>query len=139
MSNEQKLREMLFYSHGCTGKYGDDGEMQCNRTPMIDFKRDPVEEIERKLTVHGMQAFEEQGGWNTVKALQRIAELEAKLREVEAERDRLTGRCAEIAEDERQRWLRDRAELGCAMIRDKIRREFGLSTPVATVIRREGK
>lgn len=44
-----RLRYELFASHPCDGKYGDDGEMQCNNSAcMIDFKRDSFEEIERK-------------------------------------------------------------------------------------------
>jgi hypothetical protein len=46
---DRKLRYQLFASHPCDGKYGDDGEMQCNaRTCMIDFKRDSLEAIESK-------------------------------------------------------------------------------------------
>ena len=41
-----KLREILWLRHGCTGLYGDDGEMQCGRC-VIDFKRDSVNKIEK--------------------------------------------------------------------------------------------
>jgi len=40
-----KLRELLWIRHGCNSLYGDDGEMQCG-TCLIDFKRDPAEQIE---------------------------------------------------------------------------------------------
>ncbi len=45
------LRKLLWLMHGCTALYGDDGEMQCNcgNHPPIDFKRDSVEEIDRKI------------------------------------------------------------------------------------------
>lgn len=49
MNNDEKiLRGLLWLHHGCQGLYGDDGEMQCAAC-MIDFKRDSVAEIERKL------------------------------------------------------------------------------------------
>ena len=43
------LRRLLWLRHGCSvaGLYGDDGEMQCG-VCMIDFKRDPVDVIERQ-------------------------------------------------------------------------------------------
>ncbi len=34
---EQRIRELLWATHPCEGKYGDDGELQCNRFfPLID-------------------------------------------------------------------------------------------------------
>ena len=40
----------------CEGKYGDDGELQCNRIPyFIDFKRDSVAELDRKCAIHNLQ------------------------------------------------------------------------------------
>jgi hypothetical protein len=44
--DEAKLRFLLWAMHPCIGKYGDDGELQC--TCGCDFRRDSVEEIERK-------------------------------------------------------------------------------------------
>ena len=48
----KELRKILWLHHGCSGpRYGDDGEMQCNcgyHYP-IDFKRDTVDDILRKL------------------------------------------------------------------------------------------
>lgn len=49
------LRELVFYSHGCMGKYGDDGEMQCNVYPSIDFKRYSVEQIADKARLHWLK------------------------------------------------------------------------------------
>jgi hypothetical protein len=53
MENEElQLRILLWHHHGdCIGKYGDDGELQCNNGnhPMIDFRRDSVGDIEYKL------------------------------------------------------------------------------------------
>ena len=52
-----KLRMMLFMAHGVVGKhclYGDDGERHCN-TCMIDFVRDSVDEIERKIHEYNMR------------------------------------------------------------------------------------
>ena len=52
----RKLRILLWQNHACEGKYGDDGELQCNRLPFwIDFKRDSVDEIERKCAIHNCQ------------------------------------------------------------------------------------
>ena len=48
----RKLRELLWLNHDRTRThvmYGDDGEMDCN-TCMIDFRRDPVDEIANKIT-----------------------------------------------------------------------------------------
>ena len=50
----EKLRLLLFASHGCSGKYGDDGEMQCS-TCKIDFKRDAPEVIEQRLMESGAE------------------------------------------------------------------------------------
>jgi len=44
--NEAKLRFLLWAMHPCLGKYGDDGELQCSCGS--DFRRDSVDEIERK-------------------------------------------------------------------------------------------
>jgi len=53
---ELKLRWLLWASHPCSGKYGDDGELQCGCfLPTIDFKRDSAEEIERKVPLHNQQ------------------------------------------------------------------------------------
>jgi hypothetical protein len=48
MTPELKLRQLLWLNHGCISLYGDDGEMQCGQCG-IDFKRDPVDLIERRL------------------------------------------------------------------------------------------
>jgi len=49
------LRRLLWLSHAGHMIYGDDGETQCNQC-MIDFKRDPVDVIERKITEAGLKA-----------------------------------------------------------------------------------
>lgn len=51
---EMRLREQLWYSHGCGlhSLYGDDGEMVCNRTPHIDFKRWQFERILDLVDIH---------------------------------------------------------------------------------------
>lgn len=48
----KNLRRLLWLSHGCLGLYGDDGEMQCGHC-LIDFKRDTVEQIEKRLVERG--------------------------------------------------------------------------------------
>lgn len=46
----RELRIMLAIAHAGLSLYTDDGELQDNRVhPFIDFKRDAVAEIERKL------------------------------------------------------------------------------------------
>lgn len=49
-AENRKLRELLWYHHGCPGQYlyGDDGELQCNNLPkhLIDFRRMKPNEIE---------------------------------------------------------------------------------------------
>ena len=44
------LRMLLWLQHDCPNKmlYGDDGEMQCNAC-LTDFKRDSVDDIEKKI------------------------------------------------------------------------------------------
>jgi len=39
------FRQVLWEHHGHDGLYGDDGEMQCNRYPPADFKRDHVDAL----------------------------------------------------------------------------------------------
>jgi hypothetical protein len=39
------FRQVLWEHHGHDGLYGDDGEMQCNRYPPTDFKRDHVDAL----------------------------------------------------------------------------------------------
>jgi hypothetical protein len=48
--DEPALRRLLWLRHGCpfAALYGDDGEMQCSSC-MVDFKRSPVEFIERQF------------------------------------------------------------------------------------------
>ena len=44
-----QLREMLAMCYAGNVLYGDDGELQDNRWPPIDFRRDTVREIDRKM------------------------------------------------------------------------------------------
>ena len=47
---EQKYRKELWLNHGHHGLYGDDGEMQCiecHQYGATDYKRDPLEKVER--------------------------------------------------------------------------------------------
>ena len=56
LNENMRLRELLWAQHPCEGKYGDDGELQCNRLPFfIDFKRDPVDRLERYCAIHNCQ------------------------------------------------------------------------------------
>lgn len=43
----RRLRKLLWASHGHTGLYGDDGEMQCAKC-MLDYKSDSIETLETK-------------------------------------------------------------------------------------------
>lgn len=43
--DEQKLREYLWLHHGHDGLYGDDGEMQCGRCKVWDYKRSPIDAL----------------------------------------------------------------------------------------------
>lgn len=43
-----KLRYLLWASHPCKGKYGDDGEMQCGQCG-IDFRRNSPYDIEKRI------------------------------------------------------------------------------------------
>lgn len=53
---EAEWRALAFANHSCVGKYGDDGEMQCNHC-LIDFKRDSPSQISEKLYVRGIQQW----------------------------------------------------------------------------------
>jgi len=56
VKDNKVLRRILWEQHPCEGKYGDDGELQCNLfIAPIDFKRDSVAEIERKCIIHNLQ------------------------------------------------------------------------------------
>ncbi len=50
--DEKEIREKLWAAHPCIGKYGDDGELQCNHFPFIDFKRDTWRDISAGITAH---------------------------------------------------------------------------------------
>jgi hypothetical protein len=50
LEREKWVRRQLWLGHGHDGLYGDDGEMQCNLGGcLIDFRRDPIEDIVHKL------------------------------------------------------------------------------------------
>lgn len=54
-----KLRSMLWASHGHTGMYGDDGEMQCaeciHEYGFWDWKRTDINEIQSKIMKANMK------------------------------------------------------------------------------------
>jgi len=57
---ERKLRDLLWATHACPGKYCDDGELQCSCfLPPIDFLRDKPEDIETKIPLHNAQLLEQ--------------------------------------------------------------------------------
>jgi len=58
MSDDLRLRRLLWLRHGCEGLYGDDGEMQCG-VCLLDFKRDPVDVVERRFRDIGVQKLAE--------------------------------------------------------------------------------
>lgn len=46
---EVAYRKLLWVTHGCSGLYGDDGEMQCNQGTFhrpLDFRRDSIQTLE---------------------------------------------------------------------------------------------
>lgn len=58
--DERALREMLAIAYAGAALYTDDGEAQDNRChPCIDFLRDPVAEIRRKMLQRGTDAVED--------------------------------------------------------------------------------
>ncbi len=61
-TEELILRRLLWIRHHETmeGLYGDDGELQCSRC-MIDFKRMPAAEIEKRFQEQGIAKLREQG------------------------------------------------------------------------------
>lgn len=73
------FRQLLFQAHGCAGKYGDDGEMQCNRHPLIDFKRNSAVDIDQRTFAHGVARWEEEKAAESA-AVARVAALEAAIR-----------------------------------------------------------
>jgi len=54
VSENKKLRYLLWAQHPCLWKYGDDGEMQCGACG-IDFKRDSASSIEEKFYQRGLR------------------------------------------------------------------------------------
>lgn len=41
---DREVRYLYFIHHKCVGRYGDDGEMQCNKC-MLDFRRDSLDKL----------------------------------------------------------------------------------------------
>lgn len=69
-ADNRKLRYLLARQHDSVRHmiYGDDGELQCS-VCWIDFRRDPVAEIERKLYESGMRELQrmvDAGEWPVV-------------------------------------------------------------------------
>jgi hypothetical protein len=84
-----ELRRLLFGTHSCPGKYGDDGELQCN-TCRIDFLRDEWGAISAQLHAEGLRELEARvgnvGGWLTwlTERDKLIAERDRLLSEIQA-------------------------------------------------------
>ena len=61
--DEEQIRQLLWDGHPCVGKYGDDGELQCNRCfgqgDPIDFKRDSWHDIVVGIGKHTNQLIKE--------------------------------------------------------------------------------
>ena len=58
---ELLIARRLLHSAHCPGGYADDGELQSNWPDcMIDFRRDPMSEIEAKIVAHGMLKYAEE-------------------------------------------------------------------------------
>ena len=59
LKKERKLRYLLWATHFCSGKYCDDGEIQCGAYLLpIDFLRDTPEDIETNMILHNLQRVE---------------------------------------------------------------------------------
>lgn len=56
-SDELELRRMLAFAYSGHHLYGDDGELQDSRFPMIDYMRDSVKDIQNKITQRGMDVL----------------------------------------------------------------------------------
>ena len=56
--DELELRQMLAFAYSGHHLYCDDGELQDNRWPLIDFMRDSVQEIHNKITERGILAYQ---------------------------------------------------------------------------------
>src|SRR5580698_6357497 len=54
-----RARILLWATHGCTEKYGDDGELQCNSCK-IDFKRNSISDIDAKICERGVRILVEE-------------------------------------------------------------------------------
>lgn len=54
IQDERTLRRLLAFAYSGSALYGDDGELQDGRHPMIDYVRDSVADIERKIHERGM-------------------------------------------------------------------------------------
>lgn len=48
------MRVLLWSTHPCTGKYGDDGELQCSEC-RIDFLRAPIVELETGVQLRSLE------------------------------------------------------------------------------------
>ena len=60
-AERDRLGSMLAIAYSGVGLYTDDGELQDgSKHPTIDFKRDSVEEIQRKIEERGRKALEPQ-------------------------------------------------------------------------------
>lgn len=70
-----RLRRLLGVYSGLPTLYTDDGEMNYGGHPQIDFLRDSVEDIERKVTAHRTAAFQEKLTQVSVVSRDRVREI----------------------------------------------------------------
>lgn len=96
-AENKALRVLLWGTHPCKGKYGDDGELQCSKC-MIDFKRDPTERI-----MEGLKQYNENTALRKAVGDERIMEAMEALAEIYnadfwGKLD-VTGRLKQIASD----------------------------------------
>ena len=79
--SDEKIREILWASHPCDMKYGDDGELQCNRIyghgNPIDFKRDDWGNIGKGIARH-TRVMIEQAKAEVAREMIEIAKREVK-------------------------------------------------------------
>lgn len=59
-AENKKLRQMLAGAYSGADLYGDDGELQDSMAlPAIDFRRDSVDEIDRKMNERALRTLKE--------------------------------------------------------------------------------
>ncbi len=113
IATENKLlRKMLWETHPCLGKYGDDGELQCGAC-LIDFKRDSAEQIHARVMERGLKKLMAETQvwpeWSETDSLEeRVRRLEQKKSETDLDHIRLGPR--RESEDERNQRVQETAD-----------------------------